>query len=45
MGNFLKKLNFQLLKLKIKKRYDHPDILAGQGTCALEIIESVPGLF
>lgn len=24
------------------KRYDHPHILAGQGTMALEIIEQVP---
>lgn len=24
--------------------YDHPDILAGQGTMALEIIEQVPDL-
>lgn len=23
-------------------RYDHPDILAGQGSMALEIIEQVP---
>ena len=24
--------------------YDHPYILAGQGTCALEIIEQIPDL-
>jgi len=23
-------------------RYDHPHILAGQGTCGLEIVEQVP---
>jgi len=24
--------------------FDHPDVIAGQGTCALELIEQVPGL-
>jgi threonine dehydratase len=24
--------------------YDHPDVIAGQGTCALELLEEAPGL-
>ena len=24
--------------------FDHPDVIAGQGTCALELLEQVPGL-
>ncbi len=34
---------FNLLKLKcFFSRYDHPHILAGQGTMGLEIVEQVP---
>lgn len=32
-------------KLKYINGYDHPDILAGQGTIGLEILEQVRGMF
>jgi threonine dehydratase len=33
-----------MLTMSYINGYDHPDILAGQGTMALEIMEQVPDL-
>ena len=33
-----------LIKWYFCYRYDHPDIIAGQGTMGLEILEQVPDL-